>query len=282
MKKYPHLDIVEFGRTLITTGDLDPVYIALNNSGWSEAQRLRWLVAYVAFYHCGVACLISERKRGEFWFLMAGAADNQEMASPCADGRWPRGKERRHFRAEAAVKAVEEWEAAYPEPEEMFRYIAGKNGNFDDIMVRALRHRSVGSWMSFKMVDLVDACMGVDVDQSDVWPFLYETPRTSLLQQYRKRHRLKPSQEVPDEQKALMESINYLRKEFSDLTIPHKPGKPIDMFCIETVACKHLSHLHGHYPIGNDITEIRHGLQPWLECKSAQQFLKAVPSGEKL
>lgn len=270
---YTKLDIVPFGCRLLQTGDLDPVYLGLNGAEFSDSQKLRWLVAYIAFYHTGVASFISEQRGPEFWYIMMDAANN---SNPCPTGqRWPRGKERRHFRSMNAVKAISEWKFNYPKPEDMFRRIVSAGSDFHKMRFLASQNMSIGSWMSFKIVDLVDACLGVEVDQSDATAFLYATPRQSLLDEWTSRH----SGQVPsNETQALSESIAHLKRGFRGLTIPHKPGKPIDMFCIETIACKHLSHRHGHYPLANDLHEIHEGMKPWLKvCESARQFVKALP-----
>ena len=75
---HPHLGMTEFGEHLLRTGDLDPVYLALNRSDFDEAQRLRWLVAYCGFYHRGVSCYLSARAGDEFGEAFEGAARETE------------------------------------------------------------------------------------------------------------------------------------------------------------------------------------------------------------
>src|SRR5262249_13888900 len=77
---------------------------------------------------------------------------------------------------------------------------------------------------------------------------------------------------------ALTKALFWLAEQLNDCLIPHKPGQRPDWFSLETVWCKHLSHVHGHYPVGKDICEIRHGLEPWLESSpTAKRFLTAMP-----
>lgn len=276
---YPRMEIEPFGEHLLRTGDLDPVYLALNNSGWDEAQRLRWLVAYAAFYHCGLCCWMSERTGDEFWDAMTVAACDQEPAPP--GGKWPRGHERRYFYSQQAQEGIADWRARYgAEPEQMFLYVRGAGGEtFPAVAARAREHRSVGNWLSFKMVDLVDACLGAEVDQSDVAPFLYETPRVALLDVWRARHYgMRPA----DEGAAVLEQLASLRTALSGHTVPHKPGRPLDMFCLETVACKHGSHMSGHYALWTDTDDIGGGLARWVACSpAAAEFQRAMPVREE-
>lgn len=281
-RNYPRFDPLSFGRDLLTTGDLDPVYIALNRSGFNEAQVLRWLVAYAAYYHCGVASWLSEREGQAFWDGMMVAAKNIE-ASP-AGGRWPRGHERRHFRGGTAEKAVAIWAQQNPKPEFMFPDIVPKpHMTVKAIMASAQRYYSVGTWLAFKIADLADACMGREVDQSDTAPFLYDTPRESLVNMwvtYDEVNAGRGGEPVPETQ-IVWEALTWLRAGLDGMTIPHKPGKPLDMFCFETIACKHASHLSGHYPMMNDIVEINHGLGPWMKVSGAAiRFRAAMPEDE--
>src|SRR5690606_28721140 len=112
------LEIEEFGRRLITTGDLDPVYIALHGAKLDDPVLHRWLIAYWCLYHCGVASYLSEFEGVRFWQELHRAARNEEPA-PTGE-RWPRGSERRHWRGQQAIKSCGElWGRYGDEPEAM-------------------------------------------------------------------------------------------------------------------------------------------------------------------
>lgn len=264
------------------TGDLDPIYVALNRVGFDEAQRNRWLTAYCAYYSAGVACYMSQFEGRIFWEMMMMAAKNLDEAPTPFGGRWPRGHERRHFRGGQAEKGIADWAARHgDEPEDMFEFIARSAPNFAGVRDRALTHRSVGTWLSFKMVDLVDACMGGNIDQGDSTPFFYDAPRNSMLRQWRELEGW-PDTTVPKrgmEPRVLLGMNDWLRGKLAGETSPHKPGQPLDNFCLETIWCKHQSHLNGHYPLYNDIDEINAGLAPWAPySEAAQRFLAAMPT----
>ena len=111
-RSYPRLSIEDFGAQLLKSGDIDPVYIALNAMEWSEAQRNRWLVAYWLCYHPGAASWLSEQP--DYWGALAHAAANSDrVPAPGNIGRWPRAPERRHWRGVAAVKSVEDLRVRY-------------------------------------------------------------------------------------------------------------------------------------------------------------------------
>jgi hypothetical protein len=87
----------------------------------------------------------------------------------------------------------------------------------------------------------------------------------------------------PKDEVATIVAMNeWLEGQLADCTVPHKPGKQLDHFCLETIWCKHQSHLNGHYPLYNDIHEINQGLLPWLStCDAAMAFFGAMPPGDK-
>lgn len=274
---YNKLSFEEFGAHLLKTGDLDPVYIALNGCGFDAATRNRWLTAYCAFYSTGFASWASEREGYTFWDCLREAAVNIAPA-PCG-GRWPRASERRHFRGQQSIKAIDEWMTTYGnQPEDMMELISNGAPSFTSVLQRAQTHRSVGTWMGFKLVDLVDACMDKEVDQSDISMFIYDTPKKSMLRLWREKMGYPEGVKPKDEQIVLEAMIEYAKEAFKDYTIPHKLNRKIDLFTLETIFCKHQSHLNGHYPLYNDIDEISHGLQGWIPSSdNAKLFYEKMP-----
>src|SRR5262245_42889310 len=93
------LSCYEFGRQLILTKDLDPVYVLLHHSKLGTtfpAMLHRWLMAYWCFYHVGTASWITYEGMG-YWERMEQAASSKN---------YPRSPERRHFRGQNAIKSV--------------------------------------------------------------------------------------------------------------------------------------------------------------------------------
>lgn len=291
-RTYERLPLVEFSQHLLATGDLDPVYVALNRlqrgvfGDTGPVQRNRWLTAYCAFYHVGAACWLSEKQGDDFWHWMIYAAANKDTRPTPTNERWPRAKERRHFRGGQAIRAVDDWKARWPAPEDMFAHIAGHGGYagprpqpFAAVRARALAHLSVGEWLSFKMVDLVDACCGERVDQSDAAPFLYDAPRKMMLKYWRDAQGLPDTAKPKDERVVLEGVMEHVGRKIGPYKLPHDRERTLDRFALETCFCKWGSHLSGHYPLFNDIDEISHGLEPWAKVsQTAAEFLAAMPT----
>lgn len=288
-RDYPRLPIEEFGRQLITSGDLDPVYIALHKMRRQEAidreQLDRWLIAYWSFYHCGVASYLSKYEGPHFWHAMMVAAQNEPtVLHPLGyEARWPRGSERRHFRGQQAVNAVTEMATKYPHPSSMILAILGGTRAtthipFRDIVSRVKTNRGFGDWISFKVADMLDRLDIVPVSFSQAEIFMYEEPTKAALMVWRDKHQVGPNATIKDPSGAITDVVEYLNDQFKDLKAPPTGDRSIGLQEVETVLCKWKSHLSGHYPLYNDIHEINHGIEPWSRVdETAACFLERMP-----
>jgi hypothetical protein len=273
-RNYTRLGLVAFGRYLFSSGDLDPVYVALRGANMERSQLHRWLIGYWYFYDCGFASYASERVGQDFWHLLALAAINTEL-SPLG-GRWPRGTERRHFRGSKAVNAIRWLQNRYgDQPESMVEFVASGRMDINRVIHRATTHPMCGPWIGMKIADMIDALVGEPVEQDDLAAFLYKTPRESILLNYERDVIPAP---VKDEDK-FESAMTWLGAQMKGCRIPHKPLSAPDWFSLETVWCKHLSHLHGHYPLYNDTIEIAHRLKPWKRVSpTAAMFEERLPA----
>lgn len=278
MAGYRRLPIEEFGRELITTGDLDPLYIGLAGVEWDSDQLYRFLVSYWCFYDAGVASYMSELQGEEFWQRMLTAAENAKQ-TPIGT-RWPRSAERRHFRGQQAIRAVEELRDRYGEhPEAMVRYVSGmhdKDHSFKTVTDRVKEHRGFGDWISFKVADMLERLdiAPVKFGFSDA---MYDSPVKAALTLARERNgyaenvHLKPEVIVPA-------VLSHLADSFKDLSAPPTHDRPLGLQEYETVLCKWGSHLSGHYPSGKDTHEIRNGVALWRhESQAARELLHHLP-----
>jgi amino acid-DNA transferase-like protein len=285
-RDYARLDIETFGRVLITSGDLDPIYIALARpeaTGNDLDQLKRWLVAYWCFYHAGVACWLSEFEGKRFWDELMVAAQNVEPA-PTGE-RWPRGHERRHARGAQAERMVNYMRARYDKAEKMVDYIISDNGEtwpkglpFEMVSGRTQEHTLFGPWIGFKVADMVDRVLGVPVNFFHGAIFMFDDPTKAAIKLWAIKAGMAEGAWPKDKDKAIGQVVNYLIREFCDLKAPPFMDRPIGLQEVETVLCKWKSHLSGHYPLFNDIDEITDGVKPWTEhCKTAKSFLAAMP-----
>lgn len=283
MRNYPRLDIVSFGRHLLETDELDPVYVALHRASLPDDVVARWLVAYWCYYDTGVASYLSEHEGEMFWSLMETAAANR-IPAPTGE-RWRRAKERRHFRGKAATTAVEQLEKRYGHrPEGMVEYIAGEGGPFASLAKRVKEHHGFGDWIAFKAGDMIERVVGVPVDFREADVFMFKDPKKAALMLWRHAEGLPETAKPKDakaEQRIVREVVTYLGRQFADYTAPPRHDRPVGLQEIETVLCCWKSHVNGHYPLYNDIDEINEAIVPWLEhSEVAQAFAEAMPKRE--
>lgn len=276
-RDYERLSIEQFGRHLIVSGDLDPVYIALGECMSTNRQLCRWLIAYWCFYHCGLASYASEHEGQEFWRVLMTAAIN-EVESP-AGGRWPRSSERRHARGKQGINMVAHLRERYgDQPELMVDALCDQSTggiDFADISREVKTHVLFGPWISFKVGDMLERVLGCPINFNSAAIFMFKDPVKAALMLWRAKTEQPENAKPKNQGLVIDEVVAYLAKEFRDLSAPPKRDRSIELQEIETVLCKWKSHMNGHYPLNNDIDEINEGLAGWGE--TARAFAAAMP-----
>lgn len=283
-REYPRLSIEVFGKHLLDSLDLDPIYCALwgmkIKGAFAAGQLERWLIAYWCFYHAGVACYLSELSGGAFWQAMHAAAENEKPTPAPVQGRWPRGHERRHFRGGQAVRAVTDLAGTYgPMPESMVFRLLAAGPRYADISARVREHRGFGPWIAFKVGDMLERvlCHPVEFAQGEV---MYDNPTEAAVMLWAHRHPERASQEAtwPSREEKVLSSLFYLNERFGSQVAPPRFDRTLGLQEYETILCKWKSHLSGHYPLNNDILEVRAGVQEWaLICSTARRFAQFLP-----
>ena len=282
-RNYPRLQIEEFGRKLIETGDLDPLYIALYKSELPDDQRARWLLGYWCLYNAGLASWLSEQEGDAFWDALFLAADNT-TPSPIG-GRWPRGAERRHWRGAQAKASALNLQNAWSRPERLVEWLAYGDANqpepvpdtvqFKDVSERVQTLRGFGPWISFKVGDMLDRLDIVNVCFEQAEVFMFDDPRKAALMLTRQRLGLPENAKLKDETAAIAQVVAYLKEQFKELYAAPMLDRPIDLQEVETVLCKWKSHCNGHYPVGNDTIEINEGMEPWAAVSETARLVKS-------
>jgi hypothetical protein len=281
-----HYSIEDFGAALIKTGDLDPVYHAISGAGLDESTAHRLCLAYWCLYHLGAAAKLAEIKQpAKFWATLMDAAVN--------DGRrWPRGSERRHFRAANAVNAVEYLKGRYKTATDAVFYMlwGGREVSFADVAARVRTHVGFGPWIAFKIADMGERVLGARVDFSNCELGIYKDPRQGGALAFVENLAAKVMDSPPsidvykpweypisDEQLAL--TIEHYVKHFSKFKAPPSGDRKVNVQEVETIFCKYKSHRKGHYQLGKDAREVAHGLIGWGDL--ADQLKTGLPDISK-
>jgi Alpha-glutamyl/putrescinyl thymine pyrophosphorylase clade 2 len=253
------MNIYDFGDQLIQTGDHDPVYPMLTQADLEAEQLDRFLLAYLCFYHVGLASWLSEQG-GSYWDWMHIAAENVTPAP--IGGRWPRSSERRHFRGAKCVDAIAYFRR---QPASAWIHRLASSTTLKGVMDTAAQWPLFGPWAGFKAADLLEVVKGANISFNDNIALIYKEPRACLD--------LLAGETGQTPQQVLA----AVKAHVSKYREPASGRRMCGIQEAETVLCKYKSHLNGHYPIGKDTKEIRHALQGW--GVTAAHLLQHVPSG---
>jgi len=249
----------EFGRKLIVTGDIDPVYTIIWNCPEVVPVLKRYLLAYWCFYHMGTAAWISSPESEDgFWTRMMLAAESKE---------YPRCPERRHFRGANAMKSV--------------AYLANRGvddlfDGFEDGMTcrEAMRECQTwvqfGPWIAFKVADMLERLKLVRIAFSPADVYLFDSPKEGAERLYTVL-----GETIPIGTSLQTWAVERLTTELQDLPAPPRFERRVSVQEVETVLCKWKSHLNGHYTLGEDIESCQKCLQRFGRAKLSRSLLKA-------
>ena len=261
------MDCFEFGRKLIESGDLDPVYTLLWNSNFDKAKMKRWLLGYWCFYNVGTASWISEGERtykGGYWERFMTAAKSKD---------YPRCPERRHFRGANAIKSTEYLQSVGID--DLFKpLLLPRKQTAEEVMKKVQKWVGFGPWIAFKVTDMLERLGLSQIDFDTKTVFLFDSPKEGAL-------RLWESLDKPIEATFGIEkwAIKTLLNELGDLKAPPQFERLVNAQEMETVLCKAKSYQNGHYHIGEDIKSCRKGLLKFARCKTSQDLIKAGKRG---
>jgi hypothetical protein len=208
---------------------------------------------------------LGEHEGEAFWSAMLEAARNE--TPPPLGGRWPRARERRHFRGPKCAKAVEWLRAQYKDPEAPLRSLVGCKTE-RRVIARVSKWPMFGPWAAFKLADLCERVYGLPLQFDRNIDLLYDEPRASL-------------EMLAAEQNQSPRAIyDRLLGYFATRKAPPSYDRPVGVAEIESIVCKFKSARNGHYTIGKDIAEVRHALAGWgptADCLLAHMPAEVLP-----
>jgi hypothetical protein len=265
------MSLEDFGKALLDTRDLDPVYVVLWRAGldrrgmtWPTLRK--WLLAYWMFYHVGVASWIADGQElgleDGYWTRMMEAAGSSA---------YPRGTERRHFRGAKASAAVDWFRGQGLNY--LFRPLLDRGSRsltLEAVADTVTRWPQFGPWIAFKVADMLERLGMVPVEFSaeDVFR-MFDSPRNGALEVAWRYSREKGEDDL------LKWTYNHMVQLFGHYPAPPSGNRRVNIQEFETILCKWHSHLTGHYHVGKDTHEIREALERYSHSEVSQQLLRA-------
>lgn len=259
-------NVYEFGQRLLDAGDLDPVYTVVWGASLPLPELERWLLAYWCFYDVGTATWICDVKtEADYWRRMWDAT-----CSPA----YPRGRERRHFRAANADKSMTflseqqmdgVFEGLRPHA------LAGHTMRAGYVMETVQEWAGFGPWIAFKAADMLDRCGYCPVEFDVASAFFYDSPKKAAKLLWDMEGQ--PSAGFGDA--ACEWAVNRICSELSSDRAPPMNDRPLNCQEAETILCKWGASLTGHYHIGEDVAAVKKGIMRVSRSRLAQRMRRA-------
>ncbi len=214
-----------------------------------------------------------------FWERLRLAASNV-LPAPTGE-RWPRGKERRHWRGGQALASWSDLHKRYAAEPELFVATVGASTGpvlkigvmgcldivpipFKKVSDAVQEHTGFGPWMAFKIADMLEQVFHVPVNFDNAAVFMFKDPYEAALRLWRRLGGFTEKAVPRDKDDAVNRVVAHLLEHFKEFDAPNGKRK-VGLQEIETILCKWKSHENGHYPVLNDLGEFRHGLEPWVK-----------------
>lgn len=246
----------DFGEDLILTYDLDPIYPMVAATDMDDDMRKRWCLAYWCYYHAGVSSIIAESNVGNFYNV---------MRSGVAHG-WPRGMERRYFYGDLANNTIDGLEK-FGSPEKVVDTMI-QHSDFGGANNAVQSFYGFGSWIAWKVADMADRVLQIDIDFSDTSLNMYKDPKQGAA------YIFKGDKKYPITEAELDWVVWEMEAAFSGLYAPPFQDRRINIQEVETVLCKYKAHCYGFYPYGNDTIHVAKALEGWGDL--AQSMLSVL------
>lgn len=245
-----------FATLLFKIEDADPGYMLLARAKLTEPQKLRYVLAWCTFYNPGLAAKASDYQGAKFYEYLRHVYPKAKRAS-----------ERRHFRGAAGLKALDQWQALYPQPEAMVEACWGKSY----LQVRKnMKHMAqMGDYFYWKLADIQDTVFNETVDFTGCEQYMPKVPKqgAQMIGDYLNLWSLD----------LIMHDVT---KHVSAMKHPFAPYRPLALQEAETVCCVYKQHVVGDYRFGYRTAKAVARLTAMLnETPTAQKLLDGVWAG---
>lgn len=251
-------DLVTFGRHLVATKDLDPIYPLLK---WViQDQRLddeqaHWLVyLYLCAYNIPTAWAIFQEFNNPH-FYSSSIVDSftkwEAERRPCLRINI----ERRGLRGGKIVEALKSYSCLVAATPQHHWLMATTDGKFDRLWDFLQKVKFVGRWAAFKWLDLLKHVLDYDIEFQDMRLAYCTGPRQALEELYLDGQR-NDRQDGP-----YIEWLNVVGMQLRRAL--GSSGLSLTYDELETVLCNFHSTMHGRYYVGHDIDEHLGDLVAW-------------------
>jgi len=216
-----------FSKLLFKLEDADPGYMLLARAELTEAQKLRYVLAWCTFYNPGLAARASDYQGARFYEFLRKVYPTAKRAS-----------ERRHFRGQAGLKALAQWQDLYPKPEAMIEACFGST--YLEVRKNMQHMAQMGDYFYWKLADIQDTVFAQPVNFTGCEKYMPKVPQQGA----------EMIAELESTCFALPVAMSTVTKHISKMKHPFKPNRPLALQEAETVCCVFKQHVVGDYKFG--------------------------------
>jgi hypothetical protein len=229
----------DFGYFIFLQREADPGYYVvtyLRQMKYPPDQLYRFCVAWCAFYNLGIAARASELQGEAFYALLRSVYPTAKRAS-----------ERRHFRGAAGLKAIDQWQAKWPKPEQLAEFIIGNDADpvndMGDIRTRCSEVAQMGDYFKWKWGDLYEV-----LNQRPMLFRGWENVSPKVPQQGAALIAAEAGKPELTTEQVYRAIVTQMRKR--GVVSYYAPWRPFDVQDAETICCVYKQYRSGSYHPG--------------------------------
>jgi Alpha-glutamyl/putrescinyl thymine pyrophosphorylase clade 2 len=245
----------KFATAMFKLEDADPGYMLLARAEMDHAKKLRYIMAWCTFYNPGLAAHASDFQGGKFYEFLRYVYPHAKRAS-----------ERRHFRGQAGLKALAQWQSLYPKPEAMVE--ACFASSYLGVRKNMQHMAQMGDYFYWKLADIQDTVFHKPVDFTGCEKYMPKVPKQGA-------DMIGDMENVFD----LEAIMGIVTKHIGKLDHPFTERK-LKLQEAETVCCVFKQHVVGDYKFGFRSAKAYKRLKGMVnETKTAQVLLDGLYAG---
>lgn len=255
----------KFATLMFKLEDADPGYMLLRRADLSYAQKLRYVLAWCTFYNPGLAARASDFQGEKFYAFLRKVYPTAKRAS-----------ERRHFRGQAGLKALAQWQDLYPKPEAMVEACFGST--YLEVRKNMQHMAQMGDYFYWKLADIWDTVFDEVVDFTGCEKYMPKVPKqgAELINDMLDR-KFYVSVGAHD---WLCDTMDAVTHHVGKLDYPVKEGRKLALQEAETVCCVFKQHVVGDYKFGFRSAKAWKRLDAMRsETKTADKLLDGLYAG---
>lgn len=226
-----------FAKELFKYEEADPGYMLLKRAELPYEQKLRYVLAWCTYYNPGIAAIASQYKGEQFYEYLRSVYTVAQRAS-----------ERRHFRGQAGLKALDQWQQRFPRPEDMIEACQG------DTYLQVRKNMSdmaqMGDYFYWKLADIWDTVFDEPVDFTGCERYMPKVPKQGAEIIYDLELTQSGGYSRENNPNWMPRTIQCIEHNISKLDYPVKGGRKLALQEAETVCCVFKQHVHGDYRLG--------------------------------